>query len=114
MFVLSEQTVISLGYLHIIYSWLPIILRTSRSFYKKHVVFLPNNNKYCWLQNSKEVSCHLLNDSPKVHRFGIFLLKSQPLNNEVIGEVKENLSGQGQVFDSADAFHVDNDHFLYS
>lgn len=53
------------------------------------------------------------NNSPQVHRLGVLLLKSGPLNDEVIGEVPQNLPRQGQSLHSADALNVDNDHFLY-
>lgn len=53
------------------------------------------------------------NNSPQVHRLGVLLLKSRPLNNEVIREVPQNLPRQGQGLHSADALNVDNDHFLY-
>lgn len=53
------------------------------------------------------------NNSPQVHRLGVLLLKSRPLNNEVIREVPQNLPRQGQSLHSADALNVDNDHFLY-
>lgn len=62
----------------------------------------------------KTQGCHLSNNSPQVHRLGVLLLESWPLNNEVIGEVQQNLPGQGQIFHSADALNIDNGHLLYS
>lgn len=96
MFVLQEPAQFPHGIIHPSFYLLATLLRIFKTFDDKHVVFgFPVSQQCCRWQNSKEVPCHSSNNSPEVHRFGIFLLKGRPLDNEVIGEVEQNLSGEG-------------------
>lgn len=100
----------SLNYLYILNSLPLIFLWAFEKLYSKDTIanIIGNCNVL------KTWGCHLSHDSPQVHRLGVLLLKSGPLNNEVIGEVPQNLPRQGQSLHPADALHIDNDHFLYS